>query len=167
MAIAVVLLVCAQSSAAPLGLRTFSEETLPFTHPVSIPPAALGLVLRTRAAKSVLGDMNAVVRSNISQYFTAEPIQLTKSVDKDLLIRGQGKMAGADNDWYWIIASYDHHPRLILFVGCLSLEIQSKKTNGYDDILALWNSASSTNSRLFRFDKMTYRLARNTWQASD
>jgi hypothetical protein len=39
----------------------------------------------------------------MSQYFVAQPIQLTKGGETELLIRGQGRMAGADNDWYWIV----------------------------------------------------------------
>jgi hypothetical protein len=108
--------------------------------------------------------MSAIERGNISQYFIAEPIQLSDSGDENLLIRGQGKMAGADNDWYWIIASYKHHPRLILFVGCTSLEIQSKKMDGYNDILAVWQSANSVKNKLFRFDGMTYRVSINRWR---
>ena len=158
--IATALLACAPSSGAPLGPPKFSEETLPFSHPVSIPPSALAIVLRTNAARSVLRDLTVAERQNISQYFEAQPINLAKVGDKELLIRGQGKISGADNDWYWIIASYKHHPRLILFTGCLSLEIQSTKTHGYDDILSLWNSASVMDSKLFRFNGTVYRLSR-------
>jgi hypothetical protein len=151
----------AQSDGEPPGGRVFSEETPSFSHHVQIPPPALALVVRSRAARSVVGDLTAAERRNIAQYFVAETIQLTKSKERALLIRGLGKMSGADNDWYWIVASYKRHPRIILFAGCLSLEIRSKTSNGYDDIRAQWNSASFERTQLFRFDGKVYRLARN------
>jgi hypothetical protein len=158
--VAVALLVASHSDGKSLGPRVFSEETS-FSHHVHIPHRALSFLLNSSEVRTNINDLTPDERRNVSKYFEAEPIHLTNYNQTDLLIRGHGKMTGADNDWYWIIASYKLHPRLILFAGCTSLEIEPKKSNRYDDIVAVWWGASFTNSQLYRFDGTVYRLSRS------
>jgi hypothetical protein len=123
----------------------------------AIPANALKAVLQTSVAKEALRDEPSV--KDLGQFFGGSQIKLGRSGISALLICGKGLMSGADNDWYWIVATPYTHPRVVLFEGTDALSLLRRYHNGYQDIESWWGVAAGSHEKTFRFNGSKYVLA--------
>ena len=122
----------------------------------AIPANALKAVLQTSVAKEALLEEPSV--KDPGQLFGGSQIKLGRSGESALLICGKGLMSGADNDWYWIVATPYTHPRVVLFEGTDALSLLPRYHNGYKDIESWWGVAAGSHEKLFRFNGSKYVL---------
>jgi hypothetical protein len=136
---------------------SFSEAS-PIRNPVPLPPDVLKLLLRRPEVMQNWAEITDAEKKNPAHLFTAAEIDLGTSGDVDLIVEGGPLMAGADNDWFWIVLSAHKNPRIVLFAGGNSFEVLGAKTNGYRDIRSEWASASEVITEIYKFDGVNYKL---------
>jgi hypothetical protein len=66
-------------------------------------------------------------------------------------------MSGADNTWFWVVRSAHKDPKAVLFAGGNSVEMMTRRTNGYRDIRSAWSSAATTIVCIYKFDGTEYK----------
>jgi hypothetical protein len=75
------------------------------------------------------------------------------------VIEGISPMANGDHDWFWIVRPAGKRPRVVLFAGGNSLEVQDSKSNSYRDISSVWVYPKETLVSIYKFNgkKYTFR----------
>jgi|SRR5579859_255676 len=165
----IVAFVCAGAAGAqgkkpnPIYEQTIFSGEESFQHPVSLSPAVLKVLLKTKAAKEGLAFASDSERSNPAQLFRAAAVHLSRTDDIDFVVRGIDWMSGADNDWFWIVRSAHTQPRVVLFVGGNSIELMRTRTNGYCNIRSDWSSPQETRDAVYHFDGRKYKLWKEKW----
>jgi len=148
-----------QTVARRVEQTSFSSD-LPLDYDVPIPQEVVKLLLHTKQVKQAAQDKAATQaqRDNPSKFFRASAIQLASADETDLVVVGVHPMSAADNGWFWIVRSFPHDPKILLFVGTKSLEVMEQRTNGYRDIRAASSGVGETTTVTYHFDGHTYRI---------
>lgn len=155
LALAVIALV-AHGQTPPPEQRLFSGG--PVQHPVNLSPEVLRVLLARHPAKETFEIMNDSEKHDPSKLFQAAEVHLSSSDEVDLVVIGLGRMRGTENLWFWVVRSARKNPEVILFSGGDSLEVTDKKTHGYKDIGVVWMSSVETETTVYQFDGMFYRM---------
>jgi hypothetical protein len=153
-----------QTTPPPKEQTAFSEQD-PMQHTVPLPPEVLGVLLRTKEAKSILGGPKSSKSQNAAKMFRASEIHLSDSNRVDMIVMGVFPMIGADNDWYWFVRDAYGRPRVILFEGCNSIGLTDSETNGFKNIESAWSSASEDRYTEFHFDGYRYKIWKRTYES--
>ena len=143
--------------------QTAFSQADPILHPVPLPPQVLKLLLQRSEVKANMVFASDSERAQPAQLFTASETHLGVLSKEDLVVAGHGAMSGADNDWFWVVRSAYKSPKVVLFAGGYSLEFMKAKTNGYRDIRSVWSSPSETETKIYKFDGIRYKLCREKW----
>ncbi len=122
-----------------------------------IPADALKAVLESKVAKEALLDEPPV--QDPGKLFGGSQFKLGHAGQIALLICGTGQMTGADNAWYWIVATPYTHPRVVLFEGTDALWLLPQSHYGYHDIESGWAVAAQSHEKTFRFNGSKHILA--------
>ena len=132
-------------------------------HPVPLPPDVLKLLLNTREGKEGMAHASDLQKQTPGQMFRVSEIHLRANDEAELLIEGIPPMASGDHDWFWIVRPARRRPRLVLFAGGNSLEVQDSRTNSYRDILSIWRYPKETLVSIYKFNgkKYTFRKVIN------
>jgi hypothetical protein len=146
----------AYGQTSPPEQRVFSGS--PVQHPVNLSPEVLRVLLASHPAKETFEIMNDSEKHDPSKLFQAAEVHLNSSDEVDLVVIGLGPMRGAESLWFWVVRSARKSPEVILFSGGGSLEVTDKKTHGYKDIGVVWMSSSETETTVYQFDGMFYRM---------
>ncbi len=139
-----------------LSEQTKFSRTSRIEHPVPVPPDVLKLLLTTREGKEGLARASDLQKQNPGQMFRAAEVHLHGADEADLVIEGITPMANGDHDWFWIVRPAGKRPRLVLFAGGNSLEVQDSRTNLYRDISSVWIYPKETLVTFYRFDGKKY-----------
>lgn len=134
------------------------QRVFPVQHPVSLSPEVLRVLLAMHPAKETFEVINDSEKHDPSKLFQATEVHLSNSDEVDLVVIGLGPMRGAESLWFWVVRSARKNPEVILFSGGDSLEVTDKKTHGYKDIGVVWMSSSETETTVYQFDGMFYRM---------
>jgi hypothetical protein len=152
-------------SSKPVAERTYFNESEMSEYCVTLPPDILQAVLKTKEVEEALSHASREKQNNPIKLFLGAKIHLSTQARVDWVVKGVFPLSGADNDWFWIVSSVDNIPKVVLWTGCLSLEVRSSKTNGYRDIRSSWNSASSAaDIKEYRFNGKKYILWKRSQQ---
>jgi hypothetical protein len=111
--------------------------------------------------KESLNSARRVTQADAARLFRAKEVHLGRPNEIDLLVAGTFPVVGADNDWYWVVRSTPN-PKVLLWVGCLSIQLLKRKTNGYRDFSSSWSSANHGWDDIYRFDGSMYKLRKRT-----
>ncbi len=141
--------------------QTFYNENNPIAHPASVPASVVKILLQRKEVKDSLNSAHCVSQADAVRLFRATEVHLGPPNETDLLVAGIFPVTGADNDWYWVVRSTPN-PRVLLWVGCLSVKLLTRKTNGYRDVSTNWSSPQQDLDRVYRFDGSTYKLWKRT-----
>jgi hypothetical protein len=135
------------------------SKTSRIEHAIALPPDVLKLLLSTREGKEGMARASDVQKQNPAQMFRAAEIHLRATDELDLMIEGISPMAKGDHDWFWIVRTEGRKPRLVLFAGGTSLEVQNSRTNSYRDISSIWIYPKETLVSIYKFNgkKYTFR----------
>ena len=141
--------------------QTIFDENNPIAHPLSVPADVVKILLQRKEVKDSLNSARGVTQADAVRLFRATEVYLGRPNETDLLIAGTLPVTGADNDWYWVVRSTPN-PKVLLWVGCLSIELLKRATNGYCDINSSWSSANHGWDDIYRFDGSMYTLWKRT-----
>lgn len=130
---------------------------MPFSHPVSLSPDALRVLLASHPAADTFDVLSDAEKRDPAQLFQAAEVHLGAPDEIDLVVIGLGKMRGAENRWFWVVRSARQNPQVILFGGGDSLEVTDKKTHGLKDIRVVWMSSTETETSVYQFDGGSYQ----------
>jgi hypothetical protein len=144
----------------PISEQTKFSRTSRIEHPVPVPPDVLKLLLSTREGKEGLARASDLQKKNPGQMFRAAEIHLRGADEADLVIEGVSPMANGDHDWFWIVRPAGKRPRLILYAGGNSLEVQDSRTNLYRDISSVWIYPKETLVTIYKFNGKTYGFSK-------
>ena len=133
----------------------FSRNTR-LEHPTPIPPDVLKLLLSTREGKEGMARATDTQKHNPAQMFRAAEVHLRAADEADLILEGIPPMANGDHDWFWIVQPAGKKPRVVLFAGGNSLEIQDTRNNAYRDISSVWNYPNETLVTFYKFNGKKY-----------
>lgn len=100
---------------------------------------------------------------NPAQLFRVAEVHLFRPNEVDLVIVGNTPIAGADNGWFWVVRSARKDPRVVLFTSGYALELLDSRTHGYRDIRGTWSNPNGTETKIYKFDGLKYRLRKDTW----
>jgi hypothetical protein len=125
---------------------------------VPLTPEVLKVLLETDEAKQGLESAKPSQRNNPARLFHSAEVHLHAGDELDLVVLGVFPMSGADNTWFWVVRSAQKDPKVVLFAGGHSIEMMTRKTNGYRDIRSAWSSASVTMICIYKFDGTGYKL---------
>ncbi len=128
------------------------------TGKLPLQPDVLKVVLNTDVAHEDI--RNGVQAKDFSKLFEASRIWLGHNRQAGLLVCGKGEMTGADNNWYWVVATPYTHPRVVLYEGSDGLTFLKSVHHGYRDIESGWAVAAQSHDKIFHFDGDKYILAR-------
>ncbi len=140
----------------PVSEQTKFSRTSRIEHPVPVPPDVLKLLLNTREGKEGMARASDLQKQNPGQMFRAAEVHLRGADEPDLVIEGVAPMANGDHDWFWIVIPVGKRPRLVLFAGGNSLEVQDSRTNAYRDISTVWIYPKETLVSIYKFNGKTY-----------
>lgn len=140
----------------PSEQRVFSGS--PVQHPVSLSPEVLRVLLASHPAKETFEVLNDSEKHDPSKLFQAAEVHLSSPDEVDLIVIGLGRMRGTENLWFWVVRSARKYPEVILFGGGDSLEVTDQKTHGYKDIGIVWMSSLETETTVYQFDGMSYKM---------
>jgi hypothetical protein len=135
--------------------KMFSRNTR-VDHQVPVPPDVLKLLLSTREGKEGMSRASDAQKQNPAQLFRAAEVHLHGADEADLVIEGISPMANGDHDWFWVVQPAGKKPRIALFAGGNSLEIQDTKSNAYHDISSVWNYSRETLTTFYKFNGRKY-----------
>lgn len=133
---------------------------MPVQDPVTPSAAVLRTILAAHPAREAFAALDDSQRANPGQLFQAGEVHLSQSGQMDLVVVGLGPMRGADTTWFWVVASADKEPQLVLFSGGDSLELLNSKSHGYKDIRTAWSSPTETETTIYNFDGSEYQMRR-------
>lgn len=140
----------------PISEQTRFSRTSRIEHPVPVPPDVLKLLLNTSEGKEGLARASDLQKQNPGQMFRAAEVHLRGADEADLVIEGVAPMANGDHDWFWIVRPAGKRPRLVLFAGGNSLEVQDSRTNSYRDISSVWIYPKETLVTIYKFNGKKY-----------
>ena len=148
----------AQSTKTAGEQARFSKSTQ-LENPIAIPPDVLKLLLSTKEGKEGMARATNAQKQTPAQMFRASEIHLRAADETDLVVEGISPMASGDHEWFWIVRPAGKKPKIILFAGGSSLEVQDSRTNSYRDINSVWSSPKETLVSIYKFDgrKYTFR----------
>jgi hypothetical protein len=138
----------------------FSAEAEGAAHPVPIPDGVLTILEKDDFVRPDLQEADPPVQTPPSSWFSAAKIHLSKSDQQDLVILGEGPLAGANVIMFWIFRNTGHGYDLVLRTGGHDLHVKRRRSNGYRDIETDSVTMMQPNSELFRFDGRRYVLQR-------
>ena len=151
------VLIAQEQNSRPLRERTLFNENFG-SFRVALTPAVLKVLLETTRAQQGLKDAKPSQRKNPARLFRAAESHLYAHDEIDLVVMGIFPMSGADNTWFWVVRSAQKDPRVVLFAGGNSIQMLTRRTNGYRDIRCDWSSAAITTIDIYKFDGTEYRL---------
>ena len=156
--LAAAMAVQAQASKPAAEQARFSKK-LQMERPVAIPADVLKLLLSSKEGKEGMVRATDAQKQNPAQMFRASEIHLRAADETDLIIEGISPMASGDHEWFWIVRPAGKKPKIALFAGGSSLEVQDSRTNSYRDINSVWSSPKETLVSIYKFDgkKYTFR----------
>lgn len=144
------------------GQTSAQEQTRfsgsPVQRPVSLTPEVVRILLASHPAKETFEILNDSEKQDPSKLFQAAEVHLSSSEEVDLIVIGLGPMRGTENLWFWVVRSFRKNPQVILFSGGDTLEVTDKKTHGYKDIGIVWMSLAETETTVYQFDGMFYKM---------
>jgi hypothetical protein len=161
--VAVVILVVAISAHGqapkPVSEQAKFSRSSRIEHPVPLAPDVVKLLLSTREGKEGMARASDLQKQNPGQMFRAAEVHLRAVDETDLVIEGISPMANGDHDWFWIVRPAGKRPRVVLFAGGNSLEVQDSKSNSYRDISSVWVYPKETLVSIYKFNgkKYTFR----------
>lgn len=141
---------------------TFSDDQ-PIQHAVPLVPEVLGELFQRDEVKEGLDLANDAQRRDPARLFRAAVIHLHTIDESDLVVIGLPPMSGEDDDWFWIVRSFQRNPEVVLFVGASSLQFMASSTKGYRDVRTVWLGASETSTNIYKFNGKMYRLWKTKW----
>jgi hypothetical protein len=144
--------------------RSFSGEEEPcFDKAASVTPTIVASILKTDRANDTFPEMEAANPASVSKLLKGVVIHLRDPEQKDMIVRGDFPMSGADNTWFWIVTSIDSRPSA-LWLQCNAVTILQVRHHGYADIRTDWFAGSHRASRIFRSDGRHYKLFRENYK---
>ena len=144
----------------PIPEQVKFSRTSRIERPVTVPPDVLRLLLSTREGKEGLSRATELQKKNPGQMFRAAEVHLRGADEADLVIEGVAPMANGDHDWFWIVRPAGKKPRLVLFAGGNSLEVQDSRTNSYRDISSVWIYPKETLITIYKFNGKKYAFGK-------
>ena len=76
--------------------------------------------------------------------------------ETDYPIQANPPLGGANVTSFWIFRVISVDPKLVLFTGALALEIQSRKSNGLNEIRTRSVTMQHVNTAIYRFNGTKY-----------
>ena len=71
-------------------------------------------------------------------------------------------MSGADNTWFWIVRQDGQRASILLFAGANCLDLDSRKTLGYRDVVMTWASRAEIITVRYAYNGKEYKLLRTS-----
>jgi hypothetical protein len=128
---------------------------------VTIPTAVLRVLHEELQRYTHLPNVCRVDKStDISSWFRASRIDLTRRHRAYLLTSTKGCLTGADNTGFWVILKTDRGYRLVRTSGTLSVRVLSTRTHGLRDIKTGGANAATNYIHFFKFDGRVYKRVR-------
>ena len=148
----------AQASKPVPEQARFSKK-IQLERPAAIPGNVLKILLSSKEGKEGMARATNAQKQTPAQMFRASEIHLRAADETDLVVEGISPMASGDHEWFWIVRPAGKKPKIILFAGGSSLEVQDSLTNSYRDINSVWSSPKETLVSIYKFDgrKYTFR----------
>lgn len=159
-----------QPAWAALGQGSARKEYIAFLSENSFPPSAplprkvLQILLKDRSVKDSMELASDAERKNPAQLFRAAEVHLFSPNETDLLIVGNTPIAGANNGWFWAIRLAHKNPKVVLFTTGYAVEVMGSQTNGYQNLRSTWSNPNGTETKIYKFDGVKYRLCKDTWR---
>jgi hypothetical protein len=116
-------------------------------------------ILATKEASETFAEMEPADRTGVPNLFKGLTVHLRSQQQKDMIVRGDPPMSGADNIWFWIVTSIDSHPSASWVQGN-AVTILRVRHHGYADLRTDWTAGSHSATRIFRNDGRQYKLFR-------
>jgi hypothetical protein len=89
-------------------------------------------------------------------------IKLSDSRGSFFIVMGSYPMSGADNTWFWIVRDEGQKTDILLFAGGNCLDLSTKETLGYRDVVTTWSSPSETTTTTYAYDGEEYQAQRRS-----
>lgn len=144
----------------PREQTEFSAESAGVDRPVTIPDDVLKQLARDDFVLPAATDTDPPVQTPPSTWFSASIVHLTRPEKQDLVIMGQGPLAGANVIMFWIFRDTGHGYDLALRTGGHDLHVKRHPTNGYRDLEADSVTLMQFHSVLYCFDGNRYVIHR-------
>lgn len=134
----------------------FSAEDEEVRRAIEVPAPALDILRRDpRVAEAIKGQ--GIDAANIPKsWFLASEVHLAGPEERDVVVVGVGRLAGANVTTFWVFRPRLHGFELLLKASAHDLAIRSTRTNGYRDIETLVATAVQSSRTVFRFDGNRY-----------
>lgn len=140
------------------------DEDRGFAHAWPPSDTVLDALLGTEEVRDSASDLEGLSREEQRRLFRVVRVRLNAEQEQDYLAQGQGKLTGADCDWFWIVRVKQGRAQVLLFVNGLAVTVMKHVTKGYSDIRSDWATAGYTGMGIFRYDGHVYRRAlQRTW----
>jgi hypothetical protein len=158
-------MVCGQEAA--LGKRSSQPEQLHFsaedsgvTKPVAIPDDVLAILRDDETVRLALKDESTPAEKLPLSWFSASAVHLSRSDKSDLVVKGEGPIAGANVTTFWIFNATDRGHELVFTAPAHDLIVQRTRWNGHREIEIISATASNVSTVLCRFDGKRYAAVR-------
>lgn len=125
--------------------------------PVDLPSSVLTVVMNTeqgRDAKKWATHVHPI------EMLKGTQIHPSDSGGSFFLVVGSGAMSGADNTWFWIVRQNGQKASMLLFAGGNCLDLGTKKTLGYRNVVTTWSSPSETVTTTYAYNGKEYKMLR-------
>lgn len=126
----------------------------PFKGPSEIPddlvPVLHQEVIRACGSEAVNGD------TNISSWFSASKIDVSKHSSALILKSDKICLNGADNDWFWIFIKTPRGYRLVLHDGGILVDVLGSEAHGLRDLEGNIATAQSNYTTIYKFNGSVY-----------
>jgi len=140
----------------PLEQTEFSAEDASVHNPIEIPRAVMTILGKDHWVHNALENESIPSEKLPPSWFSASTIHLGSANELDLVVVGEGPLAGANVVTFWLFLATPHGYELVLTQSAHDLTIETTRHKGYRDIEASTESAITFCSALFKFDGNTY-----------
>jgi hypothetical protein len=136
--------------------------------PVPLPPEVTAAVMNSEEGKHGL----ALAAAHHTELVPAgvlkgAPVQLSNSRGQFFIVMGSGWLNGADNTSFWIVRQSGHRARVLLWTGAICVNIEPRKTRGYNDVESDWSSPQDHISKIYKFNGKSYKLRSTKTEPND
>jgi hypothetical protein len=147
----------------PAAERTIFGNAESFKNSVPLPRGVLNVLTEPMKDDKYYRDF-VVGKSgkDLNRLFTAVEVHLSGPNQLGYVIAGTLPLAGADNEWFWVVGTGGPRPKVVLNEGASWLELSKSRSNGYRDIRSVWVMSGTRRTRVFHYDGTSYKLFNQT-----
>jgi hypothetical protein len=144
--------------------RHFSAEDETVENPVTIPQPVRELLAKEKMVKQATAFEQIVPEKFPASWFLASGVHLVRGNEEDLVLVGQGPMAGANITQFWVFRQTAQGYKLVLQAGAHDLTVTNRMHNGFREIELLSATAARSYWVLLGFLDGQYKVIRDMSQ---